>query len=209
MNNRHLSRALSLLLIVIGLLSGGSAQVNTSGTPTLSRPVRTWEFMPAVGQRAALLGHESGTVEAWVYPMKLFRDFSLVFHVGDRQIPAASLVRTIEVRPEAVTLIYSGDTFSVRETFFAPRDEAGAVIALDVTAFQGIEIEARFRRDFQLMWPAGLGGTYANWEEKLHAFTFGEEQKKWFGMVGSPSAVNSSSEFDTNYYSEGMDSFRL
>jgi glycogen debranching enzyme len=211
MNNRTLLRAVFLLFLCFFLfLNGVATQAQTAApTLTLSRPVRAWEFMPAVGQKAALLGHENGTVEAWVYPMKLFRDFSLVFHVGDREIPAASLVRTIEVHPEAVTLVYSGDTFSVRETFFAPRDEPGAVIAIEITTFETIEVEARFHRDFQLMWPASTGGTYANWEEKLHAFTFGEEQKKWFGMVGSATATGSASEFDTNYYSDTFDSFRL
>jgi len=203
---RKLSRALSLFILLLGTLS---VAAQTSTELMLSRPARPWEFMPAVGQQAALFGHETGVMEAWVYPMKLFRDFSLVFHVGDRAIPAESLVRTIEVRPEAVTLIYSGDTFSVRETFFASREEPGAVIALDVTAHQPIEIEARFHRDFQLMWPAGLGATYANWDENLKAFTFGEELHQWFAMVGSPSAVNATSEFDTNYYSDGFDTFRL
>jgi glycogen debranching enzyme len=209
MMNRTLSNALLFLLLLLTSLSSLSQSTAPPRDLTYSRPVRTWEFMPAVGQRAALLGHETGTVEAWVYPMKLFRDFRLVFHVGDRELPADSLVRTIEVHPEAVTLVYSGDTFSVRETFFAPRDESGAVIALDITAFQQIDVEARFHRDFQLMWPAAMGGTYANWEEKLRAFTFGEEQKKWFGMVGSPTAVEASLDFDTNYYSASTDSFHL
>src|SRR5512147_2956499 len=138
MNNRTHSRALVLFLSCLFLLLNSAAQAQAPAAPSLalSRPVRAWEFMPAVGKKAALLGHEDGTVEAWVYPMKLFRGFSLVFHVGDREIPAASLARTIEVHPEAVALVYSGDTFSVRETFFAPRDESGAVIALEVTTCQ-------------------------------------------------------------------------
>ena len=165
--------------------------------------------MPAVGHKAALFGHESGVVEAWVYPMKLFRDFQLVFHVADRAIPAESLVRSIEVRPEAVTLAYSSDTFSARETFFVPPEEQGAVIALEVSAFQPVDVEVRFQRDFQLMWPVGLGATYASWDETQKAFLFGEEQKKWFGMVGAPSAEKPKSDFDTNYYSSGWDSFHL
>ena len=211
MNSRTLSRARLTLFCLLLTYTFVPAQSQTTPVTDLSisRPARAWEFLPAVGQKSALLGHEDGKVEAWVYPMKLFRDFSLVFHVGDREIPAASLIRTIEVRPEAVTLVYSGDTFSIRETFFAPRDEAGAVIALEVTTYQPIEVEARFRRDFQLMWPASMGGTYANWEDTLHAFTFGEEQKKWFGMIGSPTATGTSSEFDSNYHSEDFDSFRL
>src|ERR1700739_1526595 len=67
----------------------------------LSRPVRSFEFVCAVGQKSAVFGNESGTVEAWVYPLKLFRDFSLIFHLDDHDIPAAALARTVLVRPES------------------------------------------------------------------------------------------------------------
>ena len=70
-------------------------------------------------------------------------------------------------------------------------------------------MEARFHRDFQLMWPAAIGGTYANWDEQLHAFSFGEEQKKWFATIGSPTATNPGFEFETNYYANEFDSFHL
>ena len=43
----------------------------------LSRTIRTWEFLPVVGTRAALFGNETGRLEAWVYPLKIFREFHL------------------------------------------------------------------------------------------------------------------------------------
>src|SRR4051812_29115538 len=49
----------------------------------LSRAIRPWEFLPLTGTRAALFGSESGQMEAWIYPLKLLRDFRLVFHEGD------------------------------------------------------------------------------------------------------------------------------
>jgi len=94
----------------------------------LSRPIRPWEFLPVTGTRAALFGHESGQMEAWIYPLKLLRDFRLVFHEGDHAIPAEVLARTVTVRPESATIVYSSDTFTVRETFFVPVKEQGAVI---------------------------------------------------------------------------------
>ncbi len=175
----------------------------------LSRAVRPWEFLCAVGGKAGVFGHESGTVEAWVYPMKIVRDLQLVFRVGDRAIPAESLARTLTARPEAVTVTYAGDAFSVQETFFVPRNEPGAIIALDVNSYEPIDVEVRFRADFQLMWPAALGGTYVNWDEKLHAFSFGEEQKKWFALLGSPSGNQPRGEYETNYSASEIASFRL
>lgn len=175
----------------------------------ITRAVRPWEFLVAVGKRAGVFGNESGRVEAWTYPLKLFRDFHLVFHTEGRTIPAEGLVRTIEARPESTTLVYSGDTFTVRETFLVPVDEAGAVIQFEVETEQPLEIEAAFHRDFQLEWPAALGGTYINWDPTLHAFAFGEETKKFVAYVGSPTAREPMLEYETNYSTASKNSLRL
>ena len=175
----------------------------------LTRPVRTWEFLSAVGTRAGIFGNESGRIEAWVYPLKICRDFHLRFHTEDRALPAESLARTIIVRPEATTIIYTSDTFSVRETFFVPVDEPGAIITFEVETEFPLEIEAVFRRDFQLEWPAALGATYVNWEPEKNAFYFGEEQKKFAALLGSPTAAERRREYQTNYSSESDSSFRL
>src|SRR5580765_7487372 len=87
-------------------------------TLELSRPVRTWEFLSVVGTHAGLLGNEAGRMEAWVYPLKLLRDLRLQFHTEGRVLPAETLARTLITRPESSTIVYSSDTFSVRETFF-------------------------------------------------------------------------------------------
>lgn len=175
----------------------------------LSRAVRPWEFLSAVGTRAGLLGNESGRMEAWVYPLKLFRDFRLQFHTEGRALPAESLARTLIVHPESCTIVYTGDTFSVRETFFVPVNEPGAIISLEIETEQPLEIEARFLRDFQLEWPAALGGTYSFWEKDLRAFYLGEETRKFVALVGSPTAAEDRGEYQTNYSASSVNSFRL
>ena len=92
--------------------------------------MRQFEFLPVVGQRAGLFGNEAGTFEAWVYPIKILRDLHLTFHVDGRLVPAQTLARTLTVRPESASILYSSDTFSVRETLFVPVHEQGAVILL-------------------------------------------------------------------------------
>jgi glycogen debranching enzyme len=159
--------------------------------------------------RAGLLGNESGQTEAWVYPLKIFRSFHLTFHVDGRGVPAESLVRTLIVRPESATLVYAGDNFSVRETRFVPVHEPGAVILLDVETEQPLEIEASFIADFQLEWPAAVGGTFHFWDDPQHAFVFGEEQKKFSAIVGSPSASSPQVSYQTNYSSSDENSMRL
>src|SRR5256884_333701 len=175
----------------------------------LSRTVRPWEFLPVTGTRAALFGNETGKMEAWVYPLKLFREFHLNFLTEGRVLPADTLARTHTVRPESATILYAGDTFTVRETFFVPVREQGAVILLDVETEQPFEIEAVFHRDFQLQWPAALGATYSNWAAEQRAFYFGEEQRKFAALVGSPTAAEPQQEYQTNYSEARESSFRL
>ncbi|HEY6267855.1 MAG TPA: hypothetical protein VIX11_06135, partial [Candidatus Acidoferrum sp.] len=146
---------------------------------------------------------------AWVYPLKIFRDFHLKFHTEGRVLAAESLARTVTVRPESATILYAGDTFTVRETFIVPVREQGALILLDVETEQPLEIEAAFHRDFQLEWPAALGATYLDWATAQHAFYFGEEQRKFSALVGSPTATEPRAEFQTNYSESQESSFRL
>ncbi|MGH9548005.1 MAG: hypothetical protein ACRD3W_01470, partial [Terriglobales bacterium] len=187
-----------------------SAQAVEPSRPLeLSRPVRPWEFVSSVGERAGLLGNEAGNFEAWVYPLKILRDFHLRFLVDGHVVPAEALARTLTVRPESCTILYVGDTFSVRETFFVPVHEAGAVIVVEVESADPLDVQASFERDFQLEWPAALGGTYSYWDPKLNAFYFGEEQKKFSAFVGSPTAGEIHEEYDTNYSSAKESSFHL
>jgi glycogen debranching enzyme len=175
----------------------------------LTRTVRTWEFLPVVGARAGLFGYESGDFEAWVYPLKIFRDFHLIFHIGDRALPAESLARTLTVRPESASILYAGDNFRVRETLSIPANEAGAVILLELETEQPLDVEAVFTPDFQLEWPAALGGTYVNWDPARHAFTFGEETKKFAALIGSPTASDAHVAYQTNYSFSNENSMRL
>lgn len=181
----------------------------TPAALTLTRSVHPWEFLPITGTRAALLGNETGRMEAWVYPLKLFRDFHLRFHTEGRILPAEALARTVTVRPESATILYAGDTFTVRETFFVPVREPGAVISFEIETENPLEIEAAFHRDFQLEWPAALAATYLDWDAERHAFYFGEEQKKFSALVGSPTATEHRSEYQTNYSEASESSFLL
>jgi glycogen debranching enzyme len=200
-----------LILVAALLLSlARSASAEDPSTPVeLTRTDRPWEFLSSVGQRAGLFGNEAGNFEAWVYPLKILREFHLRFLVDGRTVPAEALARTLTVRPESSTILYTGDTFAVREIFFTPVHEPGAVIMIDVDTAQPLDVEVVFERDFQLEWPAALGGTYSYWDPKLNAFHFGEEQRKFVAFAGSPTAGDVQQEYDTNYSSSKENSFHL
>jgi glycogen debranching enzyme len=207
---RRIARVnLFLPLLCCSILSLYSLAAEPAALPALSRAVRPWEFLSATGTRAAILGNEAGTFEGWVYPLKVFRDFRLIFHVSGGVLTGDSLARSVTVRPESCSILYASNDFQVRETLIVPVHEAGAIFLIEVDTSQPLEVEVRFRRDFQLEWPAGLGGTYISWDPKLHAFSMGEEQKKFAALVGSPSAALASEEYFSNSSSSSESSFLL
>src|SRR5271165_7498447 len=77
-----------------------------TGPLTLTRAARNWQFLDAVGPNAGLLGREDGTFEAWIYPLKLFRDFQLKFRIGSVVLSGEAIPRTITVRPESASILY-------------------------------------------------------------------------------------------------------
>src|SRR5689334_22189418 len=115
-------RRMVLLLVVLAAVNSALSQeqssrsLNEESQLELTRPVRPWEFLDAVGQRAALFGRESGEIEGWVYPLKVFRGFQLRFHTADGALPAAELARQLIIHPEGPAIVYSSASFKVRET---------------------------------------------------------------------------------------------
>ena len=119
--------------------------------------------------------------------------------------------RQITVHPESTSILYSSDTFTVRETLLVPIHEPGAIIQFDVDAAEPVEIEAEFQRDFQLEWPGAIAGGSASlyWDQNLRAFVFADELNRFAAVVGSPSADLISQEYWTNYSASQQNSFRL
>ncbi len=175
----------------------------------ISRPVRSWEFLDAVGQRASLLGKEDGTIEAYVYPLKIFKDLRLRFETDGRVIPGESIARRMTSRPGSCSITYTGDDFSVTETLVVPVDEPGALILLDVNAKNPLRINVEFTRDFQLMWPASIGTGYVEWNEQRKAFVFGADGYDYAAVLSSPDATLQTRDYATNYSAGSTDGFSL
>ena len=172
---------------------------------TLSGNARDWQFLDAVGPHSALLGRENGSVEAWVFPLKLFRNFHLTFRAGDHVIAAESLPRTITIRPESTAIRYIADTFSVCELWFTPLNEGGAVITLEVESAEPLQTLVSFEPDLAWMWPAGMGAAYSEWLPKMKAFRFGEEEHRFYALAGSPEGKNVQQAYAMNYASSQSD----
>jgi glycogen debranching enzyme len=157
----------------------------------LSGPARPDGYLSAIGRRAALIGTETGTFEAWTWPLKLLHDFELAFQtpLANDPIPGRDVARRVEVTPAGVTIVYSHPAFRVTERLFAPLDEPALVAVLEVEAVRPIEIIARFRPDLQFAWPAALGGQYVYWDDAERAFGLSESRRTVNGFFGSPAAT--------------------
>jgi hypothetical protein len=157
---------------------------------TLSRVAQPNTYFDKAGRKFAILGLESGTFEAWAYPLKLLRNFEFSFFLKDstRPIPAKDIVRFIEVTPAATTLTFTYQSFTVKATYVAAVEDPGAVVLLEVEATEPLSIVAGFQPVLQPMWPAGIGGQYAYWDDALKAYLISEPTRKNHGYVGSPAA---------------------
>ncbi|HEX7313060.1 MAG TPA: GH116 family glycosyl hydrolase [Pyrinomonadaceae bacterium] len=156
----------------------------------LERRTRAGAFLDVLGRRSAVFGYEHRQLEAWAYPLQILDGFELSFRVEGYPLEfrGAETAALIDVRPEATTITYSHAAFTVRQTIFAPLDEAGVVMLLDVDSALPVTVTARFRPRLKLMWPAAMPTGALSWDEKQRTYVIYEETGRYAGVVGSPVA---------------------
>ncbi|CDM64361.1 amylo-alpha-1,6-glucosidase [Pyrinomonas methylaliphatogenes] len=156
----------------------------------LARRTRQGEFFDVVGRRAAVFGYENRSCEAWVYPLKILDDFRLSFQLEGYplEIQGSEIAKSIAVRPEATTFVYSHAAFTVRQIIFTPVDEPAIVMLFDVESVLPLTITASFRPRLRLMWPAGSMTANLSWDERGRVYYLTEETNCLVGMIGSPLA---------------------
>jgi glycogen debranching enzyme len=145
-----------------------------------------------LGRRAAVLGREDGTFEMWAYPLKTLSDFRLTFQVpgerGPEEIPAAQIVTTITVRPEATILTFTHAAFTVREIIFVPLDQPAAIVLLEVDSAVPLRVIGSFERQLKLMWPAETSQSQMQFDKVTSTFLITDREKKFAGLIGTPGA---------------------
>lgn len=116
-------------------------------TLTLRAEATARRFIAAHGRRGMVVGYAAESLEGWVYPFRIFHNYRVGFRVeGSSDVtPGAALVRDVVVNPESVTRIYSGQSFTVRETVFVPLDAAGFVILYHVESRTALTRPGRSR----------------------------------------------------------------
>jgi len=185
---------LGILLFIWGFIHAQEGLVQEfkikSHKMALERLARPGTPFDKVGRKFAILGDESGTFEAWAYPLKILRNFKISFFVGSstRAIEAGDIVRYVSVSPETTILTFTYQSFTVKAIYISPVNEPGAIILLKVNTEVPLTIVCGFLPVLQPMWPAGIGGQFAYWNEDIKAYIISESTGKNHGLIGSPAA---------------------
>ena len=184
---------LVLLLAAVGCLPlSARAEISQDESLTLATDaVSPQRFMAAHGRRALLDGYGSQSLEAWIYPFQIFRGYRVAFRFEGSTTPinGPDVLTRIEYKPNAVTRIYLGPDFKVREKLFVPLNQAGAILSYSIQSEKPVEIEVHATPGLNLMWPAGLGGQSVRWNPSLSAFVLSEPAHGFTAVVGSPEIV--------------------
>ncbi|HET9532278.1 MAG TPA: amylo-alpha-1,6-glucosidase, partial [Blastocatellia bacterium] len=201
---RRMSRYLLLvggLLLLFGFSSAPAVRAQAANELTskfdlrtsgleLERHTQLGAFFDVAGRRSAVFGYENRALEAWVYPLKILDDFYLSFNLQGYplDINGPDVAVRISVRPEATIFTYSHAAFTVRQVIFAPIEEPGIIMLLDVQSVLPMTVTGSFRPRLKLMWPAGSMTAYLGWDEKARVYTASEETGRFVGIIGSPVA---------------------
>jgi glycogen debranching enzyme len=151
-------------------------------------------YLATAGRRSIAMGTEDGRFEMWSWPIKWMHDFQLSFRVPKypTPIPGRDVARTMDARPEGVTITYAYETFTVRQHVFASLDAPAVIMLLEVDAVRPMEIVASFTPDIHFAWPASLGGQYLVWNQSARAFMFSESRRRINAFLGSPATTQAS-----------------
>ncbi|MCX6150923.1 MAG: GH116 family glycosyl hydrolase [Ignavibacteriales bacterium] len=189
---------ISILLLIQTSNFQAQSEKNTTGSIPkfnlkendllISRIAQPHQYFDKIGQKAALMGFENGMFEMWVWPWKPLRNFELRFFTNNstQAILAKDIVRTIDATPEATTITYTYESFTVKEIFIVPVKDPGLIILLDIHTVEPITIVPGFLPVMQPQWPAGIGGQYSYWDDDVKAFVISESQRRAIFLCGSP-----------------------
>jgi glycogen debranching enzyme len=149
-------------------LMGGAAKAQTpaalapfpvaDGTALrITRDADPKQPFSVVGPRGALLGVQDGSLEAWVFPWKIFSDLRITAQAeGGEPVEMSTYAAKIDVTPSATTLTYRNAGLTVRQIMFAPQrapDGAGAAILFQITSARPVTLTLRLAPRMQRMWP--------------------------------------------------------
>ena len=186
------------------------ARPESGSVPMLVRPIETAKPLTITGARGAILGEQSGVVELWQLPVKVFSDLRLKAQLDGYTVPidlnpGAALVT---VQPGHTVLTYSFAGITVRQHMLVspavpagapplPFDDPGAILYFEIESVRPATLTVTLTPNLQQMWPAPTYGTPGgSWvplpdpaapkEFPGGAYAVGTDNPAIFGMIGMP-----------------------
>jgi glycogen debranching enzyme len=138
-----------------------------------------------------MFGYSEHGLEVWAYPLQVVDSFGVAFRQqgGTTEIDGRAVLRRIQYSPEAVTRVYVGPDFIVREKLFVPLDAPGAIISYEVDGARPVDIVVRFNPVLNLMWPGSIGGQEAAWSAAASGYLLSEPLHRYTALVSSPNII--------------------
>lgn len=161
--------------------------LHSSFGPLKTRPAATG-FFDVIGLRAAILGKQNGSFEAWIFPFQVLRDGKLQFALPEFTAPEnlAPYLHRLETYPERTTLVYSHPLFTLKLHIFVAPDSPVLCLLLEADTQVDLQVFFSFSAALQPMWPAGLGGQYAFWDEAVPGYIISESRRRYNAVVAAP-----------------------
>jgi glycogen debranching enzyme len=157
-------------------------------------------FLAVHGRRSATFGYSNTGLESWAYPIQILTSYGIAFR-RPRAIDAIdgqTLLRRIDYTPEAVTRIYVGPDFVVREKILVPLEQPGTLITYEVEGQKPVDIVVHFTPSLDLMWPASLGGQDIQWDPAHSGYLLSEGSHRYTATIASPQIVAHDEVHNTN-----------
>ncbi len=148
-------------------------------------------FVAAHGQQGMVAGYATAGLEFWVYPFQILTGYRIAFLPAGATtaIPGTDILTRVQYEPHAVTRIYLGPDFLVRERIFVPLDQPGTIVTYMVEGAPGLDIQIHATPVLDLMWPGGLGGQSTQWDAGIGAYLLSEPANGFSAVIGSPSTI--------------------
>lgn len=127
--------------------------------PHISQQIQPIKPFSVVGPRGAILGHQNGKYEAWIFPWKIFSGMRMTVRMQGYPVPidVNTHAAWIDVQPYATTITYSHANFTIRQIMLAPKqgpDENGVLVLYQFESVRPMDITFNLHPVMQRMWPA-------------------------------------------------------
>jgi glycogen debranching enzyme len=212
------NRLLTLSILLMSGLLPASAQDKTDepGPPPIAMgSTNTDRFIAVHGSRAVVMGYPQNGLEVWGYPWQILDHYRIGFVTegGVSETDGNLVLSRIVEDVDSVTRIYTGPGYVVRESLFAPLDQAEGAITYEVNAERPLSIRVHFAPVMNLMWPASAGGQSIAWRDDAHGYvlsasTLGNSALGASAIIASPD-IAAHDEVGNNTIGKGELTFAL